>query len=173
MPDSVILGFPRDSRLRVILWRQIFVLVDRGDTRASDYMALAREASSVARQYPDGIGCLTILPPTASPPPEDVRRAIKEGYDYVAKYLRCACWLVEGTEFRAAAVRAALAGLRLFMRPPFPTLVTSSMEEAMPWLIGKLHTRPGPSADPLPAIAAIRRDLAAPSERPPPLDGWR
>jgi hypothetical protein len=162
--------FARTSELRVAIWRDIFVIVDNGHGHASDYMSCAREVTQLAQRYPDGLALVTVLPPLTTPPESDVRKAIKDAYAVVAKHLRAVCWIVEGTEFRAAAVRAALAGLRLLMRPPFPTMIASSYEEGLPWVLGKLHTRPGQDTDPGLAITAILRDLASvtPSSGYPP-----
>jgi hypothetical protein len=160
--------FARTSELRVVIWRDIFVIVDNGHARASDYSSCAREVTQLAQQFPDGLGLITVLPPLTTPPAPDVREAIKDAYDVVSRHLRAVCWIVEGTEFRAAAVRAALAGLRLLMRPPFPTMVASTYPEGVSWVLSKLHTRPGQDTDPRFAIAAIKRDLAS----VPPSSGY-
>jgi hypothetical protein len=160
--------FARTSELRVVIWRDLFVIVDNGHARPSDYMSCAREVNQLAQRYPDGVGLITVLPPLTTPPEPEVRQAIKDAYGVVAKHLRAVCWIVEGTEFRAAAVRAALAGLRLLMRPPFPTMVTSTYQEGVTWVLAKLHTRPGQDTDPRFAIAGIKRDLAS----VPPSSGY-
>jgi hypothetical protein len=159
--------FTRTSELRTTTWRDVYVCVDNGRASAGDYLAVAREVTQLGQRFPDGIGLLTVLPPLTTPPEPEVRQAIKDAYTMVAKHLLAVAWVVEGTEFRAAAVRAALAGLRLLMRPPFATLIASSYEEAVPWVLSKVQTRPGQDTDPLFAISAIKRDLAHPS-RPPP-----
>lgn len=160
--------FARMSELRIAIWRDVFVIVDNGHGHPSDYLSCAREVHQLAHRYPDGLALVTVLPPLTTPPEPEVRQAIKDAYALVAKHLRAVCWIVEGTEFRAAAVRAALAGLRLLMRPPFPTMIASSYEEGLPWVLGKLYTRPGQDADPGLAITSIRRDLAS----VPPSSGY-
>jgi hypothetical protein len=161
------------TELRVVTWRNLFVIVDNGAAEAGDYKVLAREVKALGDRNPDGVGVLTVLPPLTTPPSQDVRVAISAGYHNVAKHLRCVSWLVEGTEFRAAAVRAALGGLLLLMRPPFPTRVTSNFDEAIPWLLGKLNTRPGQDSDPQAVIAMVKHELLAvsrpPSRFPPPM----
>jgi hypothetical protein len=119
----------------VVLWRDIFALVDRGRTSVSDYPALEAMVRKQAEQYPRGLGCLVIIPANADPPPDDVRRAINDVLTRLAPSLLCLCWLVEGRGFRAAAVRAALAGLRIARRPPYPTTVASDMIAALRWII--------------------------------------
>lgn len=154
--------FPRASELRTTAFRDIFVIVDNGRAGASDYVAVARAVAQLGHRYPDGIGLLTVLPPLTTPPEPEVRQAIKDAYGVVAKHLVAVAWIVEGTEFRAAAVRAALAGLRLLMRPPFATHIASSYEDAVPWVLSKVQTRPGQDTDPGFAINAIKRELIEP-----------
>jgi hypothetical protein len=160
------------TELRVVSWRNLFVIVDNGHAHADDYKVLAREVKALGDKNPDGLGLLTVLPPLTTPPTEDVRKAISAGYINVAKHLRCVSWLVEGTAFRAAAVRAALGGLLLLMRPPFPTRVASSFEDAIPWLLTRMQTRPGQASDPETVIAMVKHELAVvsrpPSRFPPP-----
>jgi hypothetical protein len=77
---------------------------------------------------------MVIIPAYARPPQEEVRHAIKLTLHRVAGQLRCLCWLVEGSGFRAATVRAALAGLALFARAPYPTAVHKDLAEGLDWL---------------------------------------
>ena len=78
---------------------------------------------------------MVIIPSCARPPPEEGRRAIKASLDSLAERLRCLCWMVEGSGFRAATTRAALAGLALFVRAPYPTAVHKDVTEALRWLL--------------------------------------
>jgi hypothetical protein len=72
------------------------------------------------------------------------------------------CWLVEGTGFRAAAVRAALTGLQLVSKSPYPTRVCASVREALSWIMP--HMRDGKArqetvGDAVQAIAQGRSSL--------------
>ncbi|MDD9939880.1 MAG: hypothetical protein OXU20_02340 [Myxococcales bacterium] len=136
---------PLDPRatvpLPLILWKNIFVVVDDGNVSASDYEESSRRVLAQALRYPDGIGGLTVIPQSGRPPSEAGRQAIKRAYESVTPHLRSVCWLVEGQGFRAATARAALAGLRLLLRPPFPTKVFADLNDAVPWLSQQLGTR--------------------------------
>jgi hypothetical protein len=124
--------------LPVVMWRNVFALVDKGNATASDYPILERMVREQGKRHPEGLGCLVIIPAVANPPPEDVRRAIRDVLANLAPQLRCLCWLVEGTGFRAAAVRATLVGLRVFTRQPYTTRVASDMTESLQWVLAQL-----------------------------------
>lgn len=131
--------FSPPSPVPVVMWRDIFALVDRGRADVSDYPILERMVREQAEQHPRGLGCLVIIPASANPPPDDVRRAINDVLTNLAPLLRCLCWLVEGRGFRAAAVRAALAGLRIVHRPPYPTTVENDLSAALHWMFPYLR----------------------------------
>ena len=44
--------------------------------------------------------------------------------------------MVEGSGFRAATTRAALAGLALFVHAPYPTAVHKDVAVGLRWLLG-------------------------------------
>jgi hypothetical protein len=152
--------------LPLIVWRDIFVLVDNGLAKAADYELIEAHIHQQAAANPGGLACLVIIPVGSTPPADDVRRTIKGGFQRVARYLRCTCWLVEGTGFRAATVRAALAGLRLFIRVSHPTHITDNLEDAIGWML--MHLGAGRDAGVAEALRIIRRDRALLSETPPP-----
>src|SRR5688572_16343891 len=64
--------------LPVVLWADIFALVDQGNALAGDYPVLERMVLEQGTKHPGGLGGLVIIPSAASPPPEEVRRAIRE-----------------------------------------------------------------------------------------------
>jgi hypothetical protein len=129
---------PRASAGNVILWRNIFVLVDNGKVPASDYATLQQRVVAQASGFEDGVGGLVIIPESATPPPEDVRNAINAALRGLAGALRCFCWVVEGSGFQAAMVRGVLNGIRMFSRHPYPTFITSNIDEALAWMVPHL-----------------------------------
>ncbi|HKU38510.1 MAG TPA: hypothetical protein VJR89_10195 [Polyangiales bacterium] len=142
MADAVARSIDSPLPVPVVMWRDVFALVDQGQTKAEDYPILEALVRDQAERHPGGLACLVIIPPTASPPPDDVRRAISDVLSRLAPKLRCLSWLVEGSGFRAAAVRATLAGLRMWSRPPYPTLVASDLGEALRWMLPHLENGP-------------------------------
>jgi hypothetical protein len=122
----------------VILWRNVFVLVDNGKVSASEYGTLKQRIIAQAAGFKEGVGGLIIIPRNATPPPEDVRNAINDALRGLADALRCVCWVVEGSGFQAAMVRGVLNGIRLFSRNHYPTFITGNLDEALSWLLPQL-----------------------------------
>ena len=116
----------------VILWRDLFVMIDDGRGRPKDYERAADAVIARSKGYPDGIGCITIIPPTAKPPPDDSRRAINAALERMER-LKSLCWLVEGRGFEAAMVRGVLTGIRMFGKHRYPTTVGSSLQQSLAW----------------------------------------
>jgi hypothetical protein len=146
--------------LPVVMWRNVFALVDQGSASAADYPILERMVCEQGKRHPEGLGCLVIIPPLANPPPENVRRAIRDVLTNLAPQLRGLCWLVEGTGFRAAAVRATLVGLRVFNRQPYPTCVASDMTESLQWLLACLSKGSPTKNEVRIAFEAIQRAIS-------------
>jgi hypothetical protein len=122
----------------IILWRDIFVVVDNGKVPASEYVTFGQRIIDQASNYEDGIAGLVIIPPHATPPPDDVRTAINEALRGLAGSLRAFCWLVEGSGFQAAMARGVLNGIRMFSRHPYPTFITPNLDEALSWTLPHL-----------------------------------
>jgi hypothetical protein len=141
----------------VVLWSDIFVVVDQGNAVAGDYPELQRLVLAEGRKHPGGLGGLVIIPAAATPPPEEVRRAIRDLLTNITPQLRCLCWLVEGAGFRAAAVRAALIGLGVFSRHSYPTHVASDMTAAVGWILKNLEHDHSRQSDLQTALDAIQR----------------
>jgi hypothetical protein len=126
-----------EPALQVLQWEDVFVVIDDGRGRASDYDVLVRGVlAEQASRYAIGLGCLVIIPVDAKPPSEPVREAIKASLAVVP--LRCLCWLVEGAGFHAAMVRGVLTGLRLVVSRPYDTHVSRDLEEALRWMLPHL-----------------------------------
>ncbi|MBV9946243.1 MAG: hypothetical protein JOZ69_05290 [Myxococcales bacterium] len=147
----------RASPVNVILWKDIFVVVDNGEGRASDYVTLAGLIRTQCTKYTYGVGCLTIIPSQARPPKDEVRRAMNDVLAGLDKSLRCLCWFVEGAGFQGAMARAVLTGLRAFGRYAFPTHVSSQLDEALQWMLPQLDGGARRLPD-VPAAAAAIRD---------------
>jgi hypothetical protein len=130
----------RRSALPYVEWRNIFVILDDGTVAVEDIEDLSDCALDLGRRNPSGIGGVIVVPASGHPPTEANRLAMKRAYSKVSKHLKAMSWMVEGQGFRAATIRAGLAGLRLVLQLPFPTKVTASLEEAVPWLCTSIHT---------------------------------
>jgi hypothetical protein len=123
--------------IQVITWEDVFVVVDDGGGKPSDYDMLRDILARLGKEYPSGLGCLTVIPPDAKPPSDEARKALSANLE-VAN-LRCICWLVEGSGFQGAMVRAVLTGLRFFVRAQYPRSIVTSLEEGIAWMLPHLE----------------------------------
>ena len=141
-----------DLAIKVVQWEDVFVVIDDGAGRVSDYALAQRMIAEHGSRYAAGIGCLVIIPVDAKPPSERVRDAMKAALAVVR--LRCLCWLVEGVGFQAAMARGVLTGLRLVANRSYETHVSRGLEEALTWMLP--HLEGGTSR-----IEAVSRAAAA------------
>jgi hypothetical protein len=150
---------PVSSAIQLITWQDIFVVIDDGRARASDYDALKTLVVQLTAAHPRGLGCITIIPPNARPPSEQARNAISAHLELVT--LRCLCWCVEGAGFQAGMARAVLASFRLLSHHKYPTKVVSGLEEALAWMLPQLDDGRGRIAQAPAAARCIRWERRA------------
>jgi hypothetical protein len=127
----------RGANIRVILWNDVFVVVDNGSGRVRDYKVLHELITQRMRHVSRGLGCLAIIPRGAKPPPPEVRAALDKTLQSIP--LRCICWHVEGQGFHSAMVRAVLTGLRFLKYHKYPTHIASSLEDGLAWMLPLLQ----------------------------------
>lgn len=75
--------------------------------------------AEVARHYPRGIALLTIISEVAPMPSSEARKALAELMS-TPRRIRCSAVIMEGTGFRAAAVRSVVTGLTLLSHHEYP-----------------------------------------------------
>ncbi len=144
------------SRIQVILWEALFVVIDEGKGTASDYDVLRRMVIEQSSRHTGGLGCLTVIPANAKPPSDEVRASLNKTLEVIP--LKCICWQVEGAGFQAAMVRAVLSGLRFFKRQSYPTHISTDLVEALGWMLPLLEAGPvGPERLQL-AVTYIRNE---------------
>src|SRR5262245_57929704 len=122
----------------VLVWNDILVVIDDGKGRPFDYKLLQKLATERAQKHSAGIGVLTVIPKDATPPSAEARAAMNEAINNVLGSLRCLCYLVEGTGFQGAMVRAVLTGMRFLGQRPYATHVSTDLEDALGWMLGHL-----------------------------------
>ena len=149
----------------VILWQDIFFAVDNGKVPVAAYDNFEQRISEQARQFPGGVGGLAIIPANATPPPEDVRKAINQALASLDHSLKSFCWLVEGSGFQAAMVRGVLTGLRMFGRRSYPTFITDSLGEALAWTLPHLAGGLGRLPQVTSVAAIIQKQRGGPAMR--------
>lgn len=114
-----------------IQWQDLFTIIDDGAIPLARYDPIESAMRDQARQFPDGIACLVILPPGAKPPPDDVKKGVKGLLTRLGPSLACLAYLVEGTGFKGVAARAALVGMKIFASRTYPIYVETSMPEVL------------------------------------------
>jgi hypothetical protein len=124
--------------LQVILWEDLFVVVDDGRADATDYPRLGDLVEAQCKRYPRGVGALTIVPAHARPLTPEARRAIGELLARPVISVRCASWVVEGRGFEGAMVRAVLTGIQVFGRYPYKIHISNELDEALGWMLAQL-----------------------------------
>jgi hypothetical protein len=138
-----------------VTWRDLFVLIDTGHATGPEYKPVCEAIMAQSGKYPDGIGCLTIIPQDAVRPSDEARRMINQAIGSVEQNLRCLCWLVEGTGFQAATARAILTGIRMFGHQQYATHVSSSLQQALAWVLPHLEGGSSRLAEVPAAVAAV------------------
>jgi len=114
-----------------IQWQDLFAVIDDATIPIARYDAIESAMREQARQFPNGIACLVILPPNTRPPTEDVKRSVKTLLTRMAPQLSCLAYIVEGTGFKGVAARASLVGMKIFSSRPYPIYVETSMPEVL------------------------------------------
>lgn len=144
----------RDHNYILASWQQIFAVVWRSDTTLDGARALQRECSKFATWHPRGIGLLTIVSEKAPMPASPVRQAVASFLTQGSSYIKCSAVLMEGTGFRAAAVRSVVTGLTMLAKQTYPHRVCS-VPDAVSLLSHELHVASGQAVNPTALRAAI------------------
>lgn len=114
-----------------IQWQDLFVIVDDGTIEMERYAPIEVAMEAHAKHCVQGMACLVILPPGAKPPPEDVKRRVKDLLTRLAPSLSCLAYVIEGSGFKAAAARASLVSMKIFASRPYPIFVETSLRVAL------------------------------------------
>lgn len=143
----------KDDNHVLASWQQIFAVVWRQDTTLEGAQALNRECLAFATKHPRGIGLLTIVSAKAPMPTSPVRRVVADFLAQGSTYIKCSAVLMEGTGFRAAAVRSVVTGLTVLAKQAYPHRVCS-VPDAVTMFTNALVAS-GPPVNPTALRAAI------------------
>ena len=127
-------------------WQQIFAVVWRHETTPKGVQALHDECGKFATKHPRGIGLLTIVSAGAPMPTSPVRQAVADFLAQGGAYIKCSAVLMEGTGFRAAAVRSVVTGLTMLAKQAYPHRVCS-VHDAVSLLSHTLTAASGRAVD--------------------------
>jgi hypothetical protein len=118
--------------------RNLVVLVWRGETTADRARKATEVLREMAEQRAGGIGIAVVVEPKAPPPEADVRPLFTAAMRECGPRIRGVAYVVPAGGFRGAAVRAAITGLSLVAREPYPTHVFAESERAAAWIAERL-----------------------------------
>jgi hypothetical protein len=144
----------KDDNYVLASWQQIFAVVWRNETTLDGVRALHSECSKFATKHPRGIGLLTIVSAGAPMPASPVRQAVAAFLAQGSLYIKCSGVLMEGTGFRAAAVRSVVTGLTMLAKQAYPHRVCS-VHDAASMLAHALTAAGGRTIDPAALRVAI------------------
>ncbi|MEO6954990.1 MAG: hypothetical protein ABI321_24535 [Polyangia bacterium] len=127
---------PRTAAEIAAHWCDLFIVVDNGLVTAAEYARVETVLDAQRKRYPGGLGCLVIIPQGSAPPPDDVREYLRQMLARIG--IKALAYVVEGSGFKVATVRAVLVGLGIFQKKPYVTHVTTTIEDAVKWLDTKM-----------------------------------
>lgn len=103
------------------------------DTTLEGVAALRAVIGRVASDSPQGLRLLVVVEPHASMPSSEARAGIAAIMRERSGSIRATSLAFEGIGFRAASVRAVVAGLNVLAHHPFPYKVFATVPEALAW----------------------------------------
>jgi hypothetical protein len=109
-------------------------IFDRATTD-EDVDALARLLGQMARAQPS-IAVLSVIGSDCTVPDAKVRNRLTSEVKNVQKQLIAAATVIEGSGFRAAALRGAVTGMTLFLRASYPAKTFATVRDAAGFLAG-------------------------------------
>jgi hypothetical protein len=150
-----------------IQWHDLFVVIDNGSIPLARYGTIESAMREQAKMFPQGIASFGILPADAKPPPDDIKRVVKNLLTRLAPSMSCLAYLIEGTGFKGVAARATLVGMKIFAARPYPIYVEVSLHEALRKILPHLHQGKTVTSD-VNVIAQVINDARMGPIVPPP-----
>jgi hypothetical protein len=98
---------------------EIAAVIWRHETTLEGIQNSNKLVAEVARHHPKGIALLTVITDRASMPSSEARKALADLMS-THRLIRCSAVIMEGTGFRAAAVRSVVTGFALLSQYEFP-----------------------------------------------------
>jgi hypothetical protein len=109
-------------------------IFDRATTE-QDAEAVARLLAQMARAHPS-IAMLSVVGSDCTLPDAKVRNRLTSEVKNIQKQLIAAVTVIEGSGFRAAAMRGAVTGMTLLLRASYPAKTFATVRDAAEFLAG-------------------------------------
>jgi hypothetical protein len=134
MAPQVSVGFfYADADVVVGRLRNVLLLNWRGRANLARAQKVAVHLNETAAEH-ESMGLVTILEASAPAPDPDVRPYFADGLRKLGGRMRGLAYVVTAGGFGGAATRAAISGLCLLARAPYPTRVFAAPHDASAWL---------------------------------------
>jgi hypothetical protein len=135
-------------------WNRVVLAIWRGKTTS----AALKHGESLFQRLEGPLLLLTIVEPTAPLPPLDARVELVGVLKRAAGKIARSAVVFEGEGFRAASVRAVVAGVSFFSRPTYPHRVFGTVSAAARFLTeGKSNSQAASAALILRMVQEARR----------------
>ena len=115
-------------------WERVMVAVWRGRTTVSAVKRGEEVLQSLVKRRGEPVLLLTVVEPSAPLPPLEARMELVGMLKRCAGNVERSALVFEGEGFRAASVRAVVAGVSLFSRPVYPHRVFATVGAAARFL---------------------------------------
>ncbi len=126
-----------NERFAIGSWRNIHLVVTRGELRAVDLRYSRQVHANLRARYPDGSGTLSVIE-LAKSPSSSVRAEAVRSFREEGPLIRCCALVLEDTGFRGTAVRSALSTIFMVARHPCPCCIFKNIEDAVLWTLTRL-----------------------------------
>jgi hypothetical protein len=136
----------------VMTWDRCVGVVWKRETTAEGVEVLQETYREQATRYPSGVYLLTIIEKGAPMPSTEQREEVAVFLRSGSGRTRMSAVVIEGTGFRAAAVRSVVTGLAMLVRLPYPHEIFGTLEQAAKWL----GTTPYNDVDPDYMVLAVQ-----------------
>jgi hypothetical protein len=125
-------------------WDRVAMAFFKGTTTAQSLRRAGQMVADLRVSRQEQVYCFTVVEETASLPSLDVRMEIVSFLKGVNGAVDRSALVFEGEGFRAASVRAVVAGVSLFSRTDFPHRVFASVGAAARFISGSRSAAPTP-----------------------------
>lgn len=144
-----------DEEVSVRCSRSLAVIVWRRTTTARGVSSVTRALEELFRRRPGRVVLCALATARVQVPDDATRRAMQQGIRQIEPHLAGAVNLIPKTGFQAAALRAALTGIALIVRPPYPIAFVGTTREASTFLAAKWPAEDKPAPAPIDLESAL------------------
>ncbi len=114
-------------------------VVYRGQPSPEDFRTRNGHLVELAKRSPGKCALVELVEANAKPPSQETRRVAMEVFKQLGGDLSAIGFVLEGSEVRAALIRAALTGMMFFVKQLQPTKVFKQVGDMAAWVGPRMH----------------------------------